>query len=158
MKISMITAMANGRVIGKDNKMPWHLPEDLQHFKRVTIGKPVLMGRKTFESIGRPLPGRQNIVISRDNELTIPGVIVVNSIAEALFTAWGNDELVVIGGAKLYEQMLPMADRLYLTKIDIDVGGDAFFPYFDLLGWNHSGIEFHKSSTGIEFTTYTLNK
>ena len=158
MKVSMIAAMANGRVIGKDNKMPWHLPEELQYFKRVTMGKPVVMGRKTFESIGRPLPGRQNIVISTNQSLIIEGVDVVHSIDQAITVAGSCDELMVIGGARLYQQMLPLAETLYVTDIDLDIAGDAFFPDFNVYQWSQSNIEKHRSKTGIGFSTYTLQR
>ena len=139
MKISMIAAMAHDRVIGKDNQMPWHLPADLAHFKRVTLGKPVLMGRKTFESIGRPLPGRRNLVISRNPDYRIDGVEVVESLEAALaLLASGEavEELMVIGGGHLYAQLLPRADRLYLTQIDLAAPGDTRFPAFDDGEWS----------------------
>jgi dihydrofolate reductase len=154
----MIAAMAQDRVIGKDNKMPWHLPEELQYFKRVTMGKPILMGRNTFESIGRPLPGRQNIVISSNENLTITGVDVVNSIEQALAIAGQCDELMVIGGARLYAQMITLANTLYITDIKLSVAGDAFFPEFGQEQWKKSNIEQHLSKSGIEFVTYTLDK
>lgn len=128
MIISMIAAMANNRVIGKDNQMPWHLPADLKHFKRLTLGKPVVMGRKTFESIGKPLPGRRNVVISRTAPLDNRGAEWVTSLAQAFELLAGQAEVVVIGGAEIYKQCLPLAQILYLTKIDLNVSGDAFFP------------------------------
>ncbi|HDC4321493.1 type 3 dihydrofolate reductase [Aeromonas hydrophila] len=137
MMISMIAAMAHDRVIGLDNQMPWHLPADLAHFKRVTLGKPVLMGRKTFESIGRPLPGRRNLVISRNPDYRADGVEVIDSVDAALALLAGSDvaELMVIGGGHLYGQLLPRADRLYLTRIDLAVEGDTRFPAFDEGDW-----------------------
>lgn len=128
MMISMIAAMAHDRVIGLDNQMPWHLPADLAHFKRVTLGKPVLMGRKTFESIGRPLPGRRNLVISRNPDYRADGVEVIDSVEAALALLADSDvaELMVIGGGHLYGQLLPRADRLYLTRIDLAGGGYPF--------------------------------
>ncbi len=147
MKISMIAAMAHDRVIGKDNQMPWHLPADLAHFKRVTLGKPVLMGRKTFESIGRPLPGRRNLVISRNPGYQAEGIEVVGSVeaALALLTGSGSavEELMVIGGGHLYAEMLPSADRLYLTQIDLAVEGDTRFPAFDDGQWQRIDCESH---------------
>ncbi len=128
MIISMIAAMAKDRVIGKDNDMPWHLPADFAWFKRCTLGKPVVMGRKTYESIGRPLPGRQNIVISRDASLSIEGVITVTSIDEALAIAGNVEEVMIIGGGSIYQACLPKADRLYVTHIDADLDGDTQFP------------------------------
>lgn len=133
MKISMIAAMACDRVIGKDNQMPWHMPADLAHFKQVTLGKPVLMGRKTFESIGRPLPGRRNLVISRNPDYRADGIEVVSSVEAALALLASSEvaELMVIGGGRLYSEMLPSADCLYLTRIDLAVEGDTRFPPFE---------------------------
>lgn len=158
MKISMIVAMAANRVIGMDNKMPWHLPEELQYFKRVTMGKPVLMGRNTYESIGRPLPGRQNIVISSNADLVIAGADVVNSIEQAIAVAGDCDELMVIGGARLYRQMLDCTDTLYITDINLQVAGDAFFPDFSEISWQKNDIVEHSSKTGITFVTYKLKR
>ncbi|MFT5705181.1 MAG: dihydrofolate reductase [Shewanella sp.] len=135
MKIALIAAMANNRVIGKDNQMPWHLPEDLRHFKAMTLGKPIVMGRKTFDSIGRPLPGRHNIVISRQEGLAIEGVTCVNSFEEAIKAAGDIEELVVIGGGQLYAATLALADKLYLTEINLDVDGDTHFPEWDDGSW-----------------------
>jgi dihydrofolate reductase len=128
MKISMIVAMAHNRVIGLDNKMPWHLPADLQHFKKMTLGKPVIMGRKTYDSIGRALPGRLNIVVSRDKDLVIEGVICVTSVDQALLAAKDVDEVMIIGGATIYQHFLSVANRLYLTFIDLETEGDTCFP------------------------------
>ena len=145
MKISMIAAMAHDRVIGKDNQMPWHMPADLAHFKRVTLGKPVLMGRKTFESIGRPLPGRRNLVISRNPGYQAEGIEVVGSVEAALALLAGSsvEELMVIGGGHLYAEMLPSADCLYLTQIDLAVEGDTRFPAFDDGQWQRVDCESH---------------
>ena len=134
MIISMIAAMAANRVIGKDNKMPWHLPADLKHFKKVTLGKPVVMGRKTFESIGRPLPGRRNIVISRQTPLHAQGAEWVQSVEQALALLNDQPEVMIIGGAEIYRQCLPLAKRLYLTKIELTTDGDAFFPDYTEAG------------------------
>ncbi|MFG0835415.1 type 3 dihydrofolate reductase [Aeromonas bivalvium] len=147
MKISMIAAMARDRVIGLDNQMPWHLPADLAHFKRVTLGKPVLMGRKTFESIGRPLPGRRNLVISRNAGFTAPGIEVFSSIEDALTTLTEGEapaELMVIGGGHLYAQLLPRADRLYLTHIDLVAEGDTRFPEYEGPQWRCIEQETHQ--------------
>ena len=114
----MIAAMANNRVIGQDNKMPWHLPADLQHFKKVTMGKPVIMGRKTFESIGKPLPGRRNIVITSNEQYQYEGIEVVYSSEQALEVVSGVEEVMVIGGGNIYSQFLDKTERLYLTFID----------------------------------------
>ncbi|MEL0646585.1 type 3 dihydrofolate reductase [Pseudoalteromonas agarivorans] len=137
MIISMIAAMANNRVIGLDNKMPWHLPADLQHFKKVTTGKPVIMGRKTFESIGRPLPGRRNIIITRNNDYSAPGIETVTTPEAALNLVSDVEEVMIIGGGNIYQQFLEKAERLYLTFIDLDVKGDTQFPdYNKVANWN----------------------
>lgn len=135
--LSLIVAMSNNHVIGNDNMLPWHLPNDLQYFKQVTMGKPIIMGRKTFESIGRPLPGRRNIIISRQADYQPNNVDVVDSIEKAIELASnialvdGHEEVMVIGGAQIYEQALPFADRLYITHVDAEINGDAFFPEFN---------------------------
>jgi len=158
MRIAMIAAMANNRVIGKDNKMPWHLPEDLRHFKAMTLSKPVLMGRKTFESIGRPLPGRHNIVISRNSQLSIEGVTCVTSLDEAIAVAGECDEIVVIGGGQLYQQLLPKADVLYLTIIDVDVEGDTVFPDWDDGSWVLQNSVNATNDNGLQYRFNTLFK
>jgi dihydrofolate reductase len=141
MKVALIVAVSQNRVIGRDNQLPWHLPEDLQYFKSVTMGKPILMGRKTFDSIGRPLPGRANIVITRDLSWTAEGVVVVHSLDDAIAagkeacTMTDCDEIMIIGGAQIYHDSLPMADKLYLTKVEAVVEGDAFFPQIDSNQW-----------------------
>ncbi len=133
----MIAAMTNNRVIGFENDMPWHLPDDLKFFKANTLGKPVIMGRKTFESIGsRPLPNRPNLVISRNAELSIPDVQVFKSVESALKTLQDVDEVIIMGGGQLYQQMLPQADKLYLTLIDADLEGDTLFPDWTAFQWN----------------------
>ena len=144
MNISIIVAMATNRVIGHENRLPWHLPADLQHFKRITMGKPILMGRKTWESIGRPLPGRTNIVITRDVSYSADGCVVVHSLDAALEAARDNDEIMVIGGAEFYRQVLPRASTLYLTLVDGEFEGDAFFPEIDENEW----LEVERSDHG----------
>jgi dihydrofolate reductase len=126
--------MARDGVIGRNNALPWRLPEDLKHFKAVTIGKPVLMGRKTFESIGKPLPGRTNFVLTRDRQWSAQGVVVVHSISEAL-TA---DEVSGIGGAEIFRLLLPLANRIYLTRVDADIEGDTVFPPLDMADWRET--------------------
>lgn len=128
MQIAMIAAMAADRVIGLNNQMPWHLPADLKHFKAVTLGKPVLMGRKTYESIGRPLPGRRNIVVSRQASPANSPVEWVSSIEQGLALVADLPEVMIIGGAEIYQQCLPLASRLYITEIELQVVGDAYFP------------------------------
>ena len=136
MKISLIVAMASNRVIGNNNVMPWHLSADLKKFKQITMGSPILMGRKTFESIGRPLPGRINIILTRNPEYQQDGCLVVNDIETAIKKGCENaGEIFVIGGADLYDAMLPVADALYLTIINKAFEGDTFFPDIDLNEW-----------------------
>ena len=124
--------------------MPWHLPADLQHFKSVTMKHPIIMGRKTFESIGRPLPGRRNIVISRNSELTLAGADVFNSIDAALAACSDVPKIMIIGGANLYQQMLSQADYLHLTFIELNVEGDAFFPDWEDYNWQEMSREAHQ--------------
>ena len=134
--VSLIAAMGHGRVIGIENRLPWKLPADMKWFRQHTLGKPIVMGRKTFESFGaKPLPERHNIVISRNPDYQAPGASVVGSIDEAIAVAGDVPELMIIGGASFYAQMLPQADRLYLTLVDIDVAGDAWFPDYAEQGW-----------------------
>ncbi len=128
MKISLIAAMAKDRVIGIDNQMPWHLPADFKWFKSRTLDKPIVMGRKTFESIGRPLPGRRNIVISRDPQKQIQGVEVVASTQQALELVKDAEEVMIIGGGTIYQAFLPLATHLYLTHVEASVDGDTYFP------------------------------
>lgn len=132
-RLCLIVAQGENRAIGKDNRMPWHLPEDLQHFKRVTMGKPIIMGRKTFESIGRPLPGRTNIVITRQKDWQAEGVQAVASLEAAIERAAAEapEEIMVIGGAQIYQASLPLAERVYLTQVHETFEGDAFFPELD---------------------------
>ena len=131
-KVSLIAALSENRVIGKGNSLPWHIPEDLKHFKEVTSGHPVIMGRKTFESIGRLLPKRLNIVISRDKSYVVEGATMTHSLEETIAIAGNYDkkEIFVIGGGQIFEQSINRADRLYLTIVHTDIEGDAFFPDF----------------------------
>ena len=143
MIVSMIAAMAKDRVIGLNGSMPWHLPADLAHFKRSTMGCPVIMGRKTYDSIGRPLPGRENIVLSRSSSLQIEGCVVVSTLESALTKLSDSSEVFIIGGQQLYQQAFPLADRLYLTHIDAEFEGDTFFPDYSEIQWDQSSIEIH---------------
>ncbi len=156
--ISLVCAMANNRVIGKDNDMPWHMPADLKHFKETTMGKPIVMGRKTFESIGRPLPGRRNVVITRNSDYQAEGIDVVASIEEAIELLNDVEEIMITGGGNIYQQTIDKADRLYLTFIDLDTDGDAFFPEFEHLNLKEIEREVHqpdeKNKHGYQFVTY----
>lgn len=138
--ISLIVAMDRNRLIGCDNRLPWHLPADLKHFKAVTLGKPVVMGRKTYESIGKPLPERHNIVVSRNPHFEAPGCAVARSVAEALRIAGDAAEIVVIGGAQLYADFLPRAQRIYLTHVNAAFDGDAWFPALPADEWREVSL------------------
>lgn len=139
--VSLVAAVARNGVIGRDNDLPWRLPDDLRRFKEITLGKPVVMGRRTFESIGRPLPGRENRVVSRRAGFTASGCSVFSSLHEALAGIEG--EVMVIGGGQVYAEALPLAQRLYLTEVDAEVEGDARFPALDPTAWRESGRERH---------------
>jgi len=141
MTVTIIAALGQNRVIGKDTRMPWHISNDLKRFKALTLGHPVVMGRKTFQSIGKPLPGRDNIVITRSHAFVAPGCRVVHSLAGALTAAQGATEVFVIGGAEIYALALPLADRLQLTEVDAAIDGDAYFPDFDRSAWREVSRE-----------------
>lgn len=158
MLVSIIAAMDRNRLIGSNNQLPWHLPADLAHFKQVTMGKPIIMGRKTYESIGRPLPGRTNIVLTRSPDFHAEGVVTANTLQQALDYASVEDEVMIIGGSSIYELALPGADRLYLTYVESDCEGDAWFPEFDIERWRIVASEQHaadeKNSSDYRFVTY----
>ncbi len=135
MLISIIAAMDRNNLIGNNNKLPWHLPADFAHFKSVTMGKPIIMGRKTYESIGKPLPGRRNIVLSRNKNAHIEGVTCVESFEDAVAAVTDEEEIMVIGGSSIYEMLLPEVDRLYITYVDAAFEGDAWFPKIDETKW-----------------------
>ncbi|GAA0844538.1 dihydrofolate reductase [Cupriavidus pauculus] len=157
--LTLIVARARNGVIGRDNALPWRLPEDLQHFKRTTLGAPIIMGRKTWDSIGRPLPGRRNIVVSRNHGLTLDGAEVVASLEDAQRLCIGAEQVFLIGGAQLYAQALPSADRLIVTEIDADVPGDAFFPAVDRSKWIEVARETHHSeANGFDYAFVTYER
>ncbi|WP_298619484.1 dihydrofolate reductase [uncultured Zoogloea sp.] len=159
--LALIAAHARGRVIGIDNRMPWHLPEDMKFFRETTRGKPVIMGRKTWESLPdafRPLPGRVNIVVSRNAAYPADGATVVGSLPDALTAAGDTNIVFVMGGADLYRQALPMADRLYLTEIDADFAGDAFFPDFDCQTWQEIARDSRVAQSGLPFAFVTYQR
>lgn len=133
--VSIIVAMANNRTIGLNNTLPWRCPEDLKHFKSLTMGHHMIMGRKTFDSIGKPLPGRTTVVVTRNTSLKIEGCVMAHSLQQAIDICSGDSEIFIVGGAELYLQALPLADKLYITEIQQDVQGDAFFPEFNHSKW-----------------------
>ena len=143
MRIAAIVAMTENRVIGKNNQLPWHLPADLQHFKQITMGKPIIMGRKTFQSIGRALPGRLNIVLTKDDLFYAKDSIVVDSFAKAVAAAYNSDTVFIIGGATLFDQFLIEVDYLYLTVIHAEIPGDTFFPELNPDDWEEVSCERH---------------
>jgi dihydrofolate reductase len=150
MKISLVVAMARNRVIGRDGAMPWRLPEDLAYFKRVTMGHPIVMGRKTYESIGRPLPGRLNIVVTRNAGFAAPGCRVVDSMEAAYGAAGDAHEVSVIGGTSIFDAALPRADVIHLTEVDAEVAGDTWFPAFDRREWDEHEVLRHPADARHE--------
>ncbi len=142
-KVSLIVAMASNRVIGINNTLPWRCPNDLKHFKALTMGHHIVMGRKTYESIGKPLPGRTTVVVTRNTRLKVDGCLVAHSLEEAVSLCGTDNEVFVVGGAEIYAQALPLADNLYLTEIQKDVIGDAEFPEFNLSEWREVSREIH---------------
>lgn len=155
-RVTVIAAVAANRVIGKDNALPWRLREDLQRFRRLTTGHTIVMGRKTFESLGRLLPERTHVVVSRSRAYTPTGCLVASSLDEALEGCAGLDEVFVIGGAEIYRQALPLANRLQLTEIHSDFAGDAFFPEMNRAEWHETSRECHQADAGFgyDFVTY----
>lgn len=150
-RICLIAALAANRVIGKNNALPWHLPADLKRFKALTMGHPVLMGRKTHDAIGRPLPGRRNLVISRNRDYSAPGCEVMHSQDEAIAACAGAWKIFIIGGAELYRESLARAHCLEFTEIRAEFEGDATFPEFSLAQWRETGREIHRDEPGIPF-------
>lgn len=143
MRRSLVVAMARNRVIGRDNAMPWRLPAELAHFKKVTLGHPVIMGRRTYESIGKPLPGRTNIVVTRNAGFNAPGCVVVTSLDDAWKAAGDAGEVSVIGGTAIFAEALPVADVIHLTEVDAEIAGDTYFPPFDRGEWRETEIAYH---------------
>lgn len=156
-KSSIVVAISANNAIGKNNQLLWHLPADLKHFKAITTGHPIIMGRKTFDSIGRPLPNRRNIVITRNSDLKIEGVEIVNSIADALSLCEKENEVFIIGGAEIYKHALAFTDRIYLTTVHQVYEADAFFPEINEKEWKTIHQEYHpadeKNSVAYTFST-----
>jgi dihydrofolate reductase len=156
--LSLVVAIDAQRGIGVDNKLPWHLPEDLAHFKRVTMGRPMVMGRKTFDSIGRPLPGRRNIVVTRNAAWSHPGVEVATSLEQAV-AMLGNEEASIIGGAQIFNESMDIADRLVVTEINHTFKCDTFFPPIDPQQWRETARETHHSdANGYDYAFVTYEK
>ena len=154
-RVSLVVAMAKNRVIGANNAVPWHLPAELKLFKSITMGHHIVMGRKTWESIGRLLPGRTTVVVTRQPGYSVPGAIVVNSLENALAACGADDEAFVIGGAELFAAALPVADRIYLTLVEADVAGDVRMPEFDLAAWRERSSQHFGADAKNPFD-YTL--
>jgi len=157
-KLSIIVAISSNRVIGVNNTLPWHISEDLKHFKSLTTGHTIIMGRKTYESIGRPLPNRRNIVISRNTEASYEGAEVVHSIEDAFSICKNDNEVFVIGGSNIYEQALSLVDYIYITEIKKSFSGDAFFPEINKQMWIESSRENHITNDGLEFSFVKYQK
>lgn len=151
MQLSIIVAMDRNRVIGKNDTLPWHISEDLKHFKKITMGKPIVMGRKTHESIGRPLPGRENIIITRDKNYRVEGCTVLHSLEDVFEHCRNVDEVMITGGSEIYKYALEKASRLYLTEVHAEIEGDTFFPEFDRNEWQETGRETFKADEKNEF-------
>jgi len=145
--ISILVAMAKNRIIGINNTLPWRIPEDLKHFKKLTMGHHMIMGRKTFESIGKPLPGRTTVVVTRDRALKIEGCIMAHSLQEAIAACAKDEEIFVVGGAGIYAQALSLADTLYITEVQREAAGDVWFPEFDRSEWQESSREIRRQET-----------
>ncbi len=158
--ISLIVATSANGIIGCGGDLPWHLSDDLKRFKQLTLGKPIVMGRKTFESIGRALPGRQNIVLTQQSEFVADGCDVVSSVDAAVAMAGDANEVMVIGGGEIYELFLPLAERIYMTRVHTDIDGDARFPELDDQQWQETKREHHDAddSNDYEFTTSVLER
>lgn len=159
-KLSIVVAISENNAIGKNNQLLWHLPADLKHFKAITTGHPIIMGRKTFDSIGKPLPNRRNIVITRNNNLKIEGVEVVNNIASALSLCEKEDEVFILGGAEIYKQAIAIANRIYLTTVHQHYEADAFFPEFESKEWLIINEEHHQpdEKNSVAYTFSTLER
>jgi dihydrofolate reductase len=157
-RITLVAARARDGAIGRDNALPWHLPEDLQHFKATTLGHPIVMGRRTFESIGRPLPGRRTIVVTRDAAWSHAGCERAASLDEAVGRCAGLPEVFVVGGGQLYAEAMPRADRLIVTDVEIDVRGDTFFPRIDPAVWRCTGCAPGTSRGGLAYAIRTWER
>ena len=154
-QLSIIVAVAHDRVIGVNNTLPWHLPEDLKRFRALTMGHHIIMGRKTYDSLGRLLPGRTTVIVTRNQNYHVEGALVANSLEDAIALCKGDDEVFLIGGAELYQAGLKLANKLYITEIELDVAGDAFFPALVSEEWLETEREAHTSEKGLNFSYAT---
>ena len=160
MTISFVVAYDRNRAIGKDNKIPWRLPDDMKHVYQLTVGKPLIMGRRTWQSIGRPLPKRTSIVLTRDRAFTCDGCLIARTPDEAMKLAGDVPEIIIFGGSRVFEDFLPRADRIYLTEVDADVGGDTFFPPLDPSDWEVTEAVEHPADERhpYDFSFLTLDR
>lgn len=159
-QLAILAAVAANRVIGRDNALPWHLPADLKHFKQLTLGQIVVMGRRTFDSIGKPLPGRTNVVLTRQRNPDLPGTLTADSI-QAVLDRFSNDDrqIFIIGGEALFRETLPLCQRLYLTEVLRDFEGDTFFPEYDRNDWLETSREIHhEAGSGMEYHFVVLDR
>lgn len=157
-RLSIIVAVANHRVIGIKNTLPWHLPEDLKRFRALTTAHHIIMGRKTYESLGRLLPNRTTVIVTRNTDYKIEGALIAHSLASAIKLCADDTEVFLIGGAELYADGLILADKLYITEVDLEVAGDAFLPAFDLKHWQEVEREAHVSEKGLAFQYVTYER
>jgi dihydrofolate reductase len=160
MIISFVVAMGKNKVIGKNNSLPWNMPADMKHFKDLTMGKPIIMGRKTFESIGKALPNRTNIIITRDPEYKAEDCVVVHSVDQAIGAAGNAEEVMVIGGSQIYKEFLPKVNRMYLTIVEADFEGDVSFPEYDIKEWKEVAYEEHEkdAENAYDYVFITLER
>lgn len=153
--LSIIVAIAKDGVIGVDNTLPWHLPEDLKRFRALTMGHHIIMGRKTYDSLGRLLPGRTTVIVTRNKDYHVEGALIAHSLEQAIALCKNDDEVFLIGGAELYQAGLSLANKLYITEIDLDVTGDAYFPQIPASQWQEIAREAHVSEKGLNFSYVT---
>ena len=158
MALSLIVALANNRVIGINNTLPWHLPEDLKRFRALTTGHHIIMGRKTYDSLGRLLPNRTTVIVTRNPNFQVQGALIAHSLEQALALCQDDDEAFLIGGAELYQAGLNLAQKMYLTAIDLEVAGDAYFPEWDTRQWQQTASEAHTSAEGLPYSYLTYQR
>lgn len=158
MSLSLIVALAKNRVIGLNNTLPWHLPEDLKRFRALTTGHHIIMGRKTYESLGRLLPDRTTVIVTRNPNYQVEGALIAHSLEEAVALCVGDEEAFLIGGAELYQAGLNLAQKMYVTELDLEVAGDAYFPAFDLSQWQESTRVAHTSAQGLPFSYISYHR